>query len=246
MVGDEAISVRQRRVQQIGAQLEGNVQSAINSILNAKDIYAHKPSEINRMARTDDQLRGLLVYCMMPLPHPCGGDFQLQLPDTDLIVALRQVLPNGLHEWKPLTIVSCKASFHARETEATFWSRLNRERSVRNVLVTEDSDRYQARGPKTELKSCGPQASKTRRLLEAYMDRVYIIKKYSVAGYDLAQDINRFRPAFQRAEAQHYTGIGSHIFDDIERRPHGEYCSRVRPFDDLLFDLMRWKYEALG
>ncbi len=31
----------------------------------------------------------------------------------------------------------------------------------------------------------------------------------------------------------------------MTEKPHAEYCKNVRPFDDLLFDIINWTFEEL-
>jgi hypothetical protein len=113
--------------------------------------------------------------------------------------------------------------------------------------VTEDADRYvrdkKGRQKDTELKTCD-NPNKIRTLLEGFCDRTYIIKKYG-KKYDIVKDIDAFYSVLEQAEAQNFRGITSRIFDDFERKPHAGCCDNVRPFDDLLFDIMHWKFEKL-
>lgn len=186
----------------------------------------------------------LIEYVKVGVKNPCFQEHITTLPDTDiLLVYKKEDMSTESIEWHPLYIVSCKTSFHARETEALFWALLAKASKIDYVLVTEDSDRYSQRH-NSELGTC-QEGNRVRRLLEAFLDRVYIIKKYGVEGNDLFHDISRFLPQFERAEASGYRGIESHIFDDPERRSHAGYCDMVRPFDDLLFDSMRKKFEKL-
>ncbi len=78
-------------------------------------------------------------------------------------------------------------------------------------------------------------------MLESYMDGVYMMKRYEKKENDRTKDIASFYDIFQKSKQAGYKRQGSAIFD--EGRKMGRYCKQVRPFDDLLFDLMKWKFE---
>ncbi len=238
-------SERQRRVQETGSKLEVNVRKILNQILSKKDIEAFSVSQISRWAKTDGVHRKLLNYLKVEIKNSCSQDQSLTLPDTDIVVVYKEEdkVNHVVKAWHPLCIVSCKVSFHARETEALFWAQLVRPQKIKYVLVTEDADRYGQKN-QSELKTC-ETGNKPRKLLECFLDRIYIIKKYDQVNNGIVTDIDTFYHVFERAEAQGYRGIESRIFDDYERKPHAEYCKNVRPFDDLLFDIMNWKFEEL-
>ena len=111
-------------------------------------------------------------------------------------------------------------------------------------MVTEDANRY-GKKHNTELGKC-ETGTKIRRLLECFVDRTYIIKKYEKESNGILKDIDNFYGVFEKAEAQAYRNVDSKIFDDYDRKPHAEYCKNIRPFDDLLIDIMKWKFEKLG
>lgn len=115
------------------------------------------------------------------------------MPDTDLFVLYKQgQYGSNVHRWLVLGIISCKTSFHARETESTFWALVLKSYPMRVVMVTEDKNRYKTR---TELGTC-EKPTAARRRLEAFMDRVYIIKKYG-NGHNMMVDINEFHGVFE-------------------------------------------------
>lgn len=239
-----AESDRQRRVGETGRKLEVNVWKILNQILNKKDIEAARVAQIMRWAKTDRDYQKFAEYIKVPVKNSCTQEQVMTLPDTDIIVFYKQEdKATGSLTLHPLCIVSCKASFHSRETESLFWSALIQPTKIKYVLVTEDADRYRQK-PKTELKTCD-KPNKARRLLECFLDRTYIIKKYDKVTDGIVKDIDKFYQVFARAESQAYRGIDSRIFDDYDRKPHAEYCKMVRPFDDLLFDIMLWKFEKL-
>ena len=235
-------SDHQRRVEETGRKLEENVRKILNEILNKKDIQAFSVADITRWAKADAAHKRLFEYIKVPVKNSCTQEQIMTLPDTDILVVYRQQI-NGAITWHPLCIVSCKASFHARETETLFWAALMQSSKIKFVCVTEDADRYGTKHS-SELKTC-ENANKPRRLLECFCDRTYIIKKYDEAHNGLIKDITSFYHIFEMAEAQAYRGNNSKIFDDYERKPHAEYCKNVRPFDDLMFDIMNWKFEKM-
>lgn len=75
------------------------------------------------------------------------------------------------------------------------------------------------------------------------MDRTYIIKKYDLPANDIVKDMDKFYSVFEKAEKTGYKGIESMIFDEPPGPRYTEYCNSVRPFDDLFFDIMQWKFE---
>ena len=239
-------SERQRRVKETGTKLEANVWKILNQILNKKDIEAFTVAQIARWAKADGVHKKLLDYIKVQIKNSCTQDQTMTLPDTDIVVVYKEEdkVKGVIKAWHPLCIVSCKASFHARETETLFWAALMIPSKIKYVLVTEDADRYGKKN-QSELKTCGT-GNKPRKLLECFLDRTYIIKKYDKINDGIIKDIDKFYHVFERAEAQAYRGIESRIFDDYERKPHAEYCKNVRPFDDLLFDIMNWKFEKLS
>jgi hypothetical protein len=241
-------SDHQRLAGETGRKLEHNVRKILNSLLEKKDIKAFSVEEIMRYGKVDGSYNKLLDYIMVPVKNSCRQEQKMTLPDTDILVVYRQEDKVAKsRSWHPLCIISCKASFHSRETETTFWSTQVRPTKVKFVCVTEDADRYvrdkKGRQKDTELKTCD-NPNKIRTLLEGFCDRTYIIKKYG-KKYDIVKDIDAFYSVLEQAEAQNFRGITSRIFDDFERKPHAGYCDNVRPFDDLLFDIMHWKFEKL-
>jgi hypothetical protein len=243
---DQFETDRQRRVQQTGAKLEINVQTIINEILKKKDIEAFTVAQIRRWAKIGSSYKKLYDYIQVPIKNSCTQQQVMTLPDTDLLVVYKQEdKTNPINvTWHPLCIISCKASFHARETESLFWSALMQNSKIKFVVVTEDANRY-GKKHNTELGKC-ETATKIRRLLECFVDRTYIIKKYEKVNNGILKNIDSFYHVFEKAEAQAYRNVDSKIFDDYERKPHAEYCKNIRPFDDLLIDIMKWKFEKLG
>ena len=57
----------------------------------------------------------------------------------------------------------------------------------------------------------------------------------------LSKDISSFYDVFEKSKPAGYKRQNSTIFD--EGRKYDRYCRQIRPFDDLIFDLMKWKFE---
>jgi hypothetical protein len=55
------------------------------------------------------------------------------------------------------------------------------------------------------------------------------------------EDIGKFYDVFEDSKRSGYERQNTRIFDS--KRPTDVYCKRVRPFDDLFFDLMRVKFD---
>jgi hypothetical protein len=244
----EAVAKHQRLVREVGKKLEANVWRILNDTLNKKRIYAFNVADIRRWTGRNHSMKRLIDYVKVSINNACWQDQTTTLPDTDNLVVYKQDDAGAdLINWHPLAIISCKTSFHARETESLFWALQVRPKKIPYVLVTEDSNRYNLEPTRrnTELGTC-EERNRIRTLVESFLDRVYIIKKYGVGGNDIVKDIERFHSVFERAESSGYRGIESFVFDDAKKKPHAGYCKFVRPFDDLLFDLMKWKFEKLG
>lgn len=114
----------------------------------------------------------------------------------------------------------------------TFWGLAIRIGSnIKYVCVTEDKDQYHPKRPRSELgKSCKDSTS-ARRLLESFVDRIYVIKPYNEKSKELNLDMEKFNSQSEKQIC----------FDTPNYKYHTEYCASVRPFDDLIFDLLRWK-----
>ncbi len=153
---------RQRRVQETGAKLEINVQMIINAILKKEDIEAFSVEQIRRWAKVGSTYKKLYNYIQVPVKNSCSQQQIMTLPDTDLLVVYKQVDKlNPLNViWHPLCIISCKASFHARETESLFWAALMQNSKIKFVVVTEDANRY-GKKHNTELGKCCEKANKS-------------------------------------------------------------------------------------
>ncbi len=228
----------QRLRQHAGKVLEQNVAFIITQLLQREDIYAVSLKELIELSKREEAFRQVLEFAKMPLRCPCDQTFVSILPDTDVIVYYTQKDHQG-HVLKRyhLATISCKVSFHGRHTESTFWaSQMKGGLGAKFVLVTEDKKK-----PAGELGICD-KGNQTRRLLEHYMDSIYTINQYEGRANQLSRDIGDFYRVFEDSKQSGYLRQNTRIFDN--KRPSDRYCQQVRPFDDLLFDLMEWKFKA--
>jgi BsaWI restriction endonuclease type 2 len=242
-----AVSRNQAKRAVSGRTLEDNVKMILNSLLNTEDIYAMTVGEIESDKNIESREQ-ILEYIKVRFPNDCEQSFHVDLPDTDILILYRKEDNiTKMVKWYILAIVSCKVSFHARETEATFWAVILQYHKIRIVLVTEDADRYNVDIKKrhTELATC-EKPNSARRRLETFTDKIYVIKKYSAdKGYNLAEDINNFYNVLKKMQPIGYRSLGTKVFDDYEFKPHCGYCNKVRPFDDIISDIMNWKFERI-
>lgn len=216
-----------------GTQFEKNVAYVITDLLISENIYATSLKNLRDSVVREPGLNQVLEFAKLPLRSPCRQTYEMVLPDSDVIVYYVQKDHSGnVKKRFHLATVSCKVSFHARETESAFWALALRDHGSKFVMATEDKF--------DELKTCDT-GKKARRVLESYMDGVYMMKQYGNRKNDLVKDIARFYEVFQKSKHSAYARQGSAIFD--EGRKSGRYCKQVRPFDDLIFDLMKWKFE---
>ena len=219
-----------------GREFEDIVEKILNNFLLSDGIVVVRARERNLRALIQDQSnwRQVIDFTRIPVKRRCDQRQLEDYPDTDLFALIRPSTDQGL--WRLLGIINCKVSFHARETESTFWGLVVRLGShIPYVQVTEDANIY--RGGRSELgRSCN-ESTKVRRLLEAFCDRVYIVKHYNDPDDPLVdQDIENKRDILRE-------GLETPIFDDINIPNHTQYCHSVRPLDDLINDLRRWRIE---
>lgn len=178
----------------------------------------------------------IVSFTRLPVKAPCTQSQLEDYPDSDLFVLVKPHHPDN--PWRLLAILNCKGSFHSRETEAAFWGLSVRTSAyIRYLCVTEDLDVY--RHGHSELGVSCDDPRKARRLFEAYTDRIYICKNYSGVGDErLGADRDAMLHRLdQRAPSS------SPLFDDPSISGHTKYCHSVRPLDDLIWDLKRWKIE---
>lgn len=220
-----------------GRRLEDVVAKILNELLNHFNIYIVRGnSEGLRSIITDqDLIEQIINYNRLPVKRPCDQKQLLDYPDSDLFIMV-----NSNNNWRVLGIINCKVSFHSRHTMVTFWGLAIRISSnIKYVLVTEDKDQYKNPNPRSELGRSCVNSTSTRRLLESFVDKIYLIKQYQVDSQQLLDDINSFR--------NYINNPNDHliIFDNPEYEFHTEYCLSVRPFDDLIRDLLRWKKDLV-
>lgn len=221
-----------------GTAFEYIVARILNNFLMEDDIVVTRAREasLSKLIHDESNLHQIMDFTRVPVKRRCDQSQLQDYPDLDLFALIR---PNQFGQlWRLLAIINCKVSFHARHTEAAFWGLLIRLSSnIPFVVVTEDRDIYKPK-PSELGRSC--QAStETRRILESFSDRVYLVKRYaSENDRKLDQDITTKQTNLKQ-------GIGdSIVFDDPNIPYHTQYCHSVRPIDDLIDDLRHWKIEV--
>jgi hypothetical protein len=196
-----------------------------------------REQSLRTLIQDRSNLRQVIDFTKIPVKRRCDQRQLEDYPDTDLFALIRPREKEGI--WRLLAIINCKVSFHARETETTFWGLIVRLGSqIPYVQVTEDANIY--RGALSELGRSCKQSTKVRRLLEAFCNRVYLVKKYrDPEDPILDKDIE--------TKAQNLkNGVSVPVFDDVNIYNHTQYCHSVRPLDDLIDDLCRWRAEILA
>lgn len=217
-----------------GTNFELIVANILNNFLLNDDIVITRAREASLRSLIHDKsnLHQIMNFTKVPVKRRCDQSQLQDYPDLDLFALVR---PTEIaQKWRLLAIINCKVSFHARHTEAAFWGLLIRLSSnIHFVVVTEDRDIYK---PKTsELGTSCQKSTETRRILESFSDRVYLVKKYKNENDpELEKDIFIKKEILQK-------GTNSIIFDDINIPRHTQYCHSVRPLDDLIDDLKYWK-----
>lgn len=219
-----------------GTIFEFVVAEILNSFLESDGIVVTRAREpaLRALIRDRSNLQRVMDFTQIPVKRRCDQTQLQDYPDLDLFALMRPSQNEGL--WRLLAIINCKVSFHARDTEATFWGLLIRLSSnIPFVVVTEDRDIYKPKA--SELGQSCTQSTRTRRLLESFSDGVYLVKRYSETNDPaLRRDIETKRSQLQ-------AGINNIVFDDPDIPNHTKYCQSVRPIDDLTVHLRRWKEE---
>lgn len=220
-----------------GAEFERIVAKILNTFLLPEGIVITRAKEpaLKTLIRNSSNIAQIMDFTRVPVKRRCDQRQLQDYPDLDLFALISPKTEGGL--WRLLAIINCKVSFHVRQTEATFWGLLVRLSSnIPFVVVTEDRDIYM--GKPSELGRSCAQATKARRLLESFCDRIYLVKKYKdVNDPQLIKDITM---KFENLRK----GIPIPVFDDFNIPGHTQYCHSVRPLDDLIEDLKRWKIET--
>lgn len=226
-----------------GQAFEGVVSEILNSTVTEEGLFVVKGTSdaLQGLINDSPTVQRIIDYNRLPVKRPCDQSQLQDYPDTDLFVLFKD---NGA--WKVLGIVSCKVSLHGRHTETCFWGTLIRLTSnIKYVFVTEDRDIYQ--GKPSELGRSCEEPRAARRLLESFTNRVYLVKQYSgPLDPNLARDVQAFRSALDNDSIPLYAPYDTAttpFFDDLSPPTHTQYCSTVRPIDDLVFDLVRWRRE---
>ncbi|OFV67767.1 MAG: type II restriction endonuclease MjaVIP [Candidatus Syntrophoarchaeum caldarius] len=226
----------------IGRRLEDIAIHILNQFLNSHDIYAVKGERnpLVKFLKSEVLADCLIEYNKLPVKNSCRQKQIDEYPDTDILILYHL---DG--DWKILGVINCKVSFHSREVMVTFWGLTVRiSTNIKYVCLTQDADQY--RKKRSELgKSCDESTS-ARRLLESFTDGIYIIKNYaSTDDPELKADIERFKGFFDQLDDLELVRMKSTTyFDDPNYEHHTAYCQKVRPFDDLIFDILRWKLES--
>ena len=219
-----------------GTAFEYIVAQILNTFLTSENIVVTRAREpaLRTLIQDQSNVRRVMDFTRVPVKRRCDQSQLQDYPDLDLFALVRPTQPDQL--WRLLAIINCKVSFHARHTEATFWGLLVRLSSnIPFVVVTEDRDIYKPKA--SELGQSCDRSTETRRLLESFSDRVYLVKRYnSVSDPLLRRDISTKADDLR-------AGIGRIVFDDASLPNHTEYCHSVRPLDDLVDDLKHWKLE---
>ncbi|MFQ6122951.1 MAG: BsaWI family type II restriction enzyme, partial [Dehalococcoidales bacterium] len=160
-----------------GTAFEYIVAKILNSFLLEDDIVVTRAREasLRRLIHDQSNIYQIMDFTRVPVKRRCDQSQLQDYPDLDLFALIRPSKFGQL--WRLLAIINCKVSFHARHTEAAFWGLLVRLSSnIPFVVVTEDRDIYKPK-PSELGRSC-QESTETRRILESFSDRVYLIKRY--------------------------------------------------------------------
>lgn len=219
-----------------GTAFEHIVARILNEFLVEDGIVVTRAREpaLRKLIRNQSNIQQIMDFTRVPVKRRCDQSQLQDYPDLDLFALIKPDSDDKL--WRILAIINCKVSFHARHTEATFWGLLVRLSSnIRFVVVTEDRDIYKPKA--SELGRSCKESTETRRLLESFSDRLYLVKRY-ISQRDPQLD-NDVMTKIKNLEK----GIAEPVFDDASIPYHTQYCHSVRPLDDLINDLRRWKVE---
>lgn len=225
----------------MGGKFEDVVALILDSILAPKmRIVRAKDNLLKEIIRDPEEKKTIVDFTKLPVKRICDQMQLEEYPDSDIYV----LYLDKNSKWKILGIVNCKVSFHARETEACFWALATRLSSnIKYVMVTEDKDIY-TKG-KSELGESCESPRKARKLLEAFMDGIYLVKRYEdVSSSQLLKDIEKAKERYKKIEVGKVYDGADYIFDDPSIKGHTKYCKSVRPLDDLIVDLITWHWQA--
>jgi len=219
-----------------GTTFEYIVAKILNSFLPDDDIVVTRAREasLRRLIHDQTNIHQIMDFTRVPVKRRCDQSQLQDYPDLDLFALIRPSQFGQL--WRLLAIINCKVSFHARHTEAAFWGLLTRLSSyIPFVVVTEDRDIYKPKP--SELGRTCEESTETRRILESFSDRVYLVKRYE------SENDPKLRKDIATKEENLKKGSTSIVFDDVNIPYHTQYCHSVRPIDDLIDDLRHWKIE---
>lgn len=219
-----------------GNEFERIVPRLLNEFLVKDNIVVARAREKNlsNLINNKINLKDIMDFTKIPVKRRCDQTQLQDYPDLDLFALVK---PKGyIESWKLLAIISCKVSFHARHTESAFWGLLIRLTSnIPFVVVTEDKDIYSSK--RSELGASCQESTVARRLLESFAERIYLVNHYkSEKDSKLLEDIELKHGLLKKND-------DSFVFDDTSIPHHTKYCHSVRPIDDLINDLRKWKAE---
>ena len=219
-----------------GRDFEDIVEKILNSFLLNDGIVVvrARESSMRGLITNQSNLRQIIDFTRLPVKRHCDQSQLEDYPDTDLFALVAPDKANNV--WRLLAIINCKVSFHARETESCFWGLAVRLSSyIPYVQVTEDANVF--RGGNSELGVSCQNSTKTRRLLEAFCDGVYLVKHYAnPESPELDSDITSKAQSIGQ-------GKKDVLFDDSSIPKHTQYCHSVKPLDHLITDLRHWRVE---
>ncbi|MBM2812502.1 MAG: hypothetical protein HW416_3261, partial [Chloroflexi bacterium] len=135
-----------------GATFEMVINTILNKFLEADgiSIVTGKRQYLNALIGNRDNVEQIISYTTLPVKRRCTQTQLDDYPDSDLFALVRPHHPDN--PWRLLAIISCKTSFHTRETQAAFWGLSVRTSSyIKYVCVTEDHNLYRPRSPNSEL-----------------------------------------------------------------------------------------------
>lgn len=159
-----------------GSAFERVVARILNEFLEREGIVVTRAREgaLRQLINDWANLQQIMDYSRVPVKRQCTQGQIEDFPDLDLFALIKPQRSGD--KWRLLAILNLKVSFHARNTEATFWGLLVRLTSrIPFVVITEDRDIYRKN---SELGVSCEQATRTRRLLEAFTDGIYLVKHY--------------------------------------------------------------------
>jgi hypothetical protein len=163
-----------------GKGFQDCVQEHINRSLNSEGIGA----ATSRWVR--EKAPHLQAFLSLPARRRCIQQASHIWPDNDIVLVTKD--RSGV--WRCFGILSCKTSFHARETEACFWTLATQAQGIKTAVVTLDLDE--------EFGTC-QRPTKRRQLFEMYLDGTYSLNPRTALcsqikdAAQLIEDIRQWR-----------------------------------------------------